>query len=209
MAVNKINPSVKLFDPNSGLLTREGFVLIDAINSSVENATSDFVRLTATQTLTNKTISGDTNTLSNIGTASLKAKTGIDTNVVTGTAGTTGVLSQWDANGDIVSSGIASTNVLVDADIGVNVQAWDTDLDTWATKTPPSGTVVGTSDAQTLSAKTFSTPPIFPEYTVAGVPSAATYDNGVIIVSNEVGGRTLATSDGTNWRRVSDGVIVS
>ena len=37
--------------------------------------------------------------------------------------------------------------------IGTNVQAWDTDLDTWATKTPPSGTAVGTSDTQTLTNK--------------------------------------------------------
>lgn len=37
--------------------------------------------------------------------------------------------------------------------IGTNVQAWDTDLDTWATKTAPSGTVLGTSDAQTLTNK--------------------------------------------------------
>jgi hypothetical protein len=38
--------------------------------------------------------------------------------------------------------------------IGTNVQAWDADLDTWATKTAPSGTVVGTSDTQTLTNKT-------------------------------------------------------
>jgi hypothetical protein len=38
--------------------------------------------------------------------------------------------------------------------IGTNVQAWDADLDTWAGKTAPSGTVVGTSDSQTLSTKT-------------------------------------------------------
>lgn len=37
--------------------------------------------------------------------------------------------------------------------IGTNVQAWDADLDTWATKTAPSGTVVGTSDTQTLTNK--------------------------------------------------------
>lgn len=55
----------------------------------------------------------------------------------------------------------------------------------------------------------FTNPPIFPAYTVAGLPTASSYTNGVVIVTNEVGGRTLATSDGTNWRRVSDGAIVS
>lgn len=41
--------------------------------------------------------------------------------------------------------------------IGSNVQAWDADLDTWATKTAPSGTVLGTSDVQTITgAKTFN-----------------------------------------------------
>ncbi len=55
----------------------------------------------------------------------------------------------------------------------------------------------------------FALPPVLPVYTVATVPSAATFTNGVIIVSNEAGGRTIATSDGTNWRRVSDGTVIS
>lgn len=50
---------------------------------------------------------------------------------------------------------------------------------------------------------------IFESYTVATVPEADENGNGVIIVSDEAGGRTLATSDGTNWRRVSDGAIIS
>ena len=52
---------------------------------------------------------------------------------------------------------------------------------------------------------------IFPVYTVLTVPDATASKNlnGAIIVSNETGGRTIATSNGTNWLRVSDGAIVS
>ncbi len=50
---------------------------------------------------------------------------------------------------------------------------------------------------------------IFPQYTVATAPEASDNANGVIIVSDETGGRTLATSDGNDWRRVSDGAVIS
>lgn len=46
-------------------------------------------------------------------------------------------------------------------------------------------------------------------YTVATVPSAASYPRAVIYVSNETGGETLAFSDGTDWRRVQDRAVVS
>ena len=46
-------------------------------------------------------------------------------------------------------------------------------------------------------------------YTVLTLPSAATYVRGLIYVSNEAGGATVAFSDGTNWRRVQDRNIVS
>lgn len=52
-------------------------------------------------------------------------------------------------------------------------------------------------------------PLVLPTYTVAGVPSAATYARGLIYVSNETGGATVAFSDGTNWRRAQDRAIVS
>lgn len=48
-----------------------------------------------------------------------------------------------------------------------------------------------------------------PTYTVATVPSAATYVRGLIYVSNEAGGAVPAFSDGTNWRRVTDRAIIS
>lgn len=47
----------------------------------------------------------------------------------------------------------ASTGV-VDADIGVTIQAYDADLTSWAGKTAPTGDVIGTSDTQTLTSKT-------------------------------------------------------
>lgn len=46
-------------------------------------------------------------------------------------------------------------------------------------------------------------------YTVATLPSAASFAGCMIYVSDETGGATVAFSDGTNWRRVQDRNIVS
>jgi len=46
-------------------------------------------------------------------------------------------------------------------------------------------------------------------YTVASLPDASLYTGALIYVSNETGGATIAFSDGTNWRRAQDRVIVS
>jgi hypothetical protein len=48
-----------------------------------------------------------------------------------------------------------------------------------------------------------------PAFTVAGVPSAASFSFFLIYVSNESGGAVPAFSDGTNWRRVTDRAIIS
>jgi len=48
----------------------------------------------------------------------------------------------------------------VNLEIGVDVQAYDANLDTLATKTAPTGNIVGTSDTQTLTNKTLTSPTI-------------------------------------------------
>lgn len=50
-------------------------------------------------------------------------------------------------------------------------------------------------------------PVVFRSFTVAGVPTVEA--GGLIYVSNESGGATLAYGDGVNWRRMSDGAIIS
>ena len=69
--------------------------------------------------------------------------------------------------------------------IGTNVQAWDADLDTWATKTAPSGTVIGTTDTQTMSAKTLTN------------PTVNNYTEGVVAIGNTGTSQTLDLTSGT------------
>lgn len=67
---------------------------------------------------------------------------GADGTLVTGTAGTSGNLASWNVDGDAVDSGIAAANVLVDADIGVAVQAYDAQLADVAGLTPTDGNFI-------------------------------------------------------------------
>jgi hypothetical protein len=69
-------------------------------------------------------------------------------------ASLSGALLATNNLSDLNNTATARTNLGVA--IGTNVQAWDADLDTWATKTAPSGTVVGSSDSQTLTNKSIS-----------------------------------------------------
>lgn len=95
---------------------------------------------------------------------------------------TDAVVSVAGLNGVISASALRTALALV---IGTNVQAWDADLDTWATKTPPSGAVVGTTDTQTISGKTHTNPTIT-NYTESVVA------NGTVTTS-----KTLDLTNGT------------
>jgi hypothetical protein len=95
----------------------------------IVNIADEFVMAATAVTLTNKTIDGDDNTLSDIATASLKSVTGSDTAVVTGTAGTDGYVVKWNADGDAVDGVVL-----------------------------PTGALVGTTDTQELTNKTLGVP---------------------------------------------------
>ncbi len=92
---------MQVIDPKTGLLTRDGADLIrfmvEAVNGAGAVLTNDGI-----QTLTNKTIDGDSNTLRDIPTSALKSTTGDENEVVTGAAGISGTLAQWDSNGDLI-----------------------------------------------------------------------------------------------------------
>ncbi|MEK9769271.1 MAG: hypothetical protein VW683_10160, partial [Betaproteobacteria bacterium] len=79
------------------------------------------ITASSTDTLTNKTFdaNGTGNSLSNVETADIASgsKSGSDTTLVTGTAGTNGNLVSWNADGDVVDSSIVASNVaLTDGD---------------------------------------------------------------------------------------------
>ena len=99
-------------------------------------------------------------------------------------AGTiTGITDLAVADGGTGASTAADARTNLGLVIGTNVQAWDTDLDTWATKTAPSGTVVGTTDTQTLTNKTLTSP------NIGGTPVM----NGTVISS----ATAVASTSGT------------
>lgn len=63
----------------------------------------------STNTLTNKTIDGDDNTVQDLPYSAIKStsRTGSDVKVVTGTAGSSGHCAEWNADGDLVTAGAA------------------------------------------------------------------------------------------------------
>ena len=83
------------------------------INDNFAALNTDKIENDSTDTLTNKTIDADGtgNSITNLATAdtATAAKTGVDTKFVTGTKGTSGNVSQWNVDGDLVGSGIAFT----------------------------------------------------------------------------------------------------
>jgi hypothetical protein len=107
-----------------------------------------------------------------IPTATITTATIGTANISAGTI--TGITDLAVADGGTGASTAANARTNLGLVIGTNVQAWDADLDTWATKTAPSGTVVGESDTQTLTNKTLTSPIIGGTPTGVGVLTSGT-----------------------------------
>lgn len=167
--------------PN-GQLTPDAQRLLQNIIAS-NNGEGAGVTVDAVQDLTNKTIDGNHNTLTNIDTDSLETRTGDDEGVVTGTAGRPGFLGQWNDNGDLVEGPEVVLLLTSDSADDAYVRG--------------DGTMPANGPIRLAS------------YTVATVPTAADFPEGVIYVSDESGGAVIAFSDGSNWLRVTDRAVIS
>lgn len=177
-AITGVTASTQIIDPKTGYLTRDGFLLFQSFVLAI-NGTGSSVTVDGIQTLINKAIDGNLNSLGNIDTNSLKSRTGDANSVVTGTAGSPGNVAVWGGNGDVGDGPAAAALALSDDVLRLDGNQ------------PMAG------------------PLILASYLVAEVPAAADWTGGEIYVSNESGGATLAFSDGTDWRRVQDRAIIS
>lgn len=106
------------------------------------------------------------------------------------TSGGSVTLSPTDTASNVTVTLPAGDTTLVtesslDAAIGVSIQAYDADLTSWAGKTAPSGTAVGTSDVQTLTNKTIAFGSNTVSGTLAEFNTAVTDANLVSIAGEE------------------------
>lgn len=133
MALIRPIATLQIIDPRSGKMTAEAARYFQQLTDAI-GIIGDVVGTSDTQTLTNKTIDGGYNTLSDIATSSLATLSGSDSAVVTGTAGTDGNVVQWNADGDAVDAGILSNDIVLDGEKQAVIY-----LDAYTVATLPSG----------------------------------------------------------------------
>lgn len=181
-----VDDRIATFDTTTGKLIQDGGSTIADVLARANH--------TGTQTLS---------TISDAGTIASQ-----NANSVTITGGSiSGITDLAVADGGTGASTASGARTNLELVIGTHVQAWDADLDTWATKTPPTGAVVGTTDTQTLTNKTLTTPTIG-DFTNATHNHQNAAGGGQLSITLATTGTLTETRGGTNQTTYTTGDIL-
>lgn len=199
----KIKKGINLIPETASVVTAEGDLSYNDATKKLEihdgTSADSVVQEAKTATLTNKTISGASNTITNVD----------GDNVVISPSGN-----------------LAATDVqaaVVELQTDVDTRALDSDLSTHISDTTTHGTtgdIVGTSDTQTLSNKTFSDAPILAEIATPATPSSGfgkiyfksdgkAYSLDSSGLETELGGGGSGSGRITSWSTISSNTTLA